>query len=224
MAFNLNKNDGLEQTGNSKFDLSKKDIPAATDDAGTRKSNNLIYIGVGILLVSVAGWYFLFNDDEPARDASLVAPVEVVADSLRIQTAKAEGGVSEAAVAEGNSIESDGIESMTSLNNKVPASFANGATTFDKVDQSIVDELLSVLAANPGSSVEVRGYASSEGTLAVNQSISQARADAFKDYLVSKNVNASRITAIGEGIENPIASNQTDVGRKKNRRVEVRLQ
>ena len=222
MAFNLNKNDGLEQTGNSKFDLSKKGIPAATA-SGTRKSNNLRYIGVGILLVSIVGWYFLSNNDEPSRDASLVAPAEVVVDSLQIQAAKADGDVSKAAIAEGNSIGSDGVESITSLNNKVPASFANGSTTFDKVDQSIVDELLSVLAANPGSSVEVLGYASSEGTLAANQSISQARANAFKDYLVSKNVSASRITAIGKGIEDPIASNQTEVGRKKNRRVEVKL-
>lgn len=223
MAFNLNKNDGLEQTGNSKFDLSKKGIPAATA-SGARKSNNLIYIGVGILFISIVGWYFLSNNDEPVRDTSLVAPAEVAADSLRIQTVKSDENAPKVNVTDDNSIESNSVESTTSLNNKVPVSFANGSTTFDKVDQSIVDELLSVLAANPGSSVEVRGYASSEGTLAANQSISQARANAFKDYLVSKNVRESRITAVGKGIENPIASNQTEVGRKKNRRVEVRLQ
>ena len=76
---------------------------------------------------------------------------------------------------------------------------------------------------NSSARLEVFGYASSEGSVAVNQSISQARADAFKNYLIAKSVKADRIKAIGNGIANPIASNDTESGRRKNRRVEVRL-
>jgi outer membrane protein OmpA-like peptidoglycan-associated protein len=69
----------------------------------------------------------------------------------------------------------------------------------------------------------VNGYASSDGTLAINQIVSQARADAFKEYLVSRSVAANRIIAEGKGIENPVASNETNSGRKKNRRVEITI-
>ncbi len=69
--------------------------------------------------------------------------------------------------------------------------------------------------------ISVFGYASSEGDIAFNQSISQARADAYKKWLIRKGIDESLVTAIGKGIENPIASNDTEAGRRKNRRVEV---
>ena len=224
MAFNLNKNGGSEGSGNSKFNLSKDGIPAETANAASRKSNGLLYVGAGILLVSIVGWYFLFNNGEqPVKGASSLAQIAPVSDSLQTTQTNTNEGKGNLVVNEDSSVESNNLGNVASLNNKVPVSFANGATTFEKVDQSIVDELLSFLAANSGSSVEVRGYASSEGSLEMNRNISQARADAFKDYLLSRNISPSRITAIGKGIENPIASNSTEAGRRKNRRVEVSL-
>jgi OOP family OmpA-OmpF porin len=55
-----------------------------------------------------------------------------------------------------------------------------------------------------------------------NKKLSQRRADAVKKYLVEKSgINAKRLTAIGFGAEKPIASNETEEGRQKNRRVEA---
>ncbi|TBO43344.1 hypothetical protein EYS08_07130 [Pedobacter kyonggii] len=47
--------------------------------------------------------------------------------------------------------------------------------------------------------------------------------EAFKNHLTSLNIEAARISTTGKGIENPIASNNTNAGRKKNRRVEITL-
>jgi OOP family OmpA-OmpF porin len=69
--------------------------------------------------------------------------------------------------------------------------------------------------------VEVAGHTDSVGTEAYNQALSMRRADAVRDYLVSKGVKASRLTAKGYGESQPVASNDTDAGRAENRRVEL---
>jgi OOP family OmpA-OmpF porin len=69
--------------------------------------------------------------------------------------------------------------------------------------------------------VEVAGHTDSVGTEAYNQALSMRRADAVKDYLVSKGVKASRLSAKGYGESQPVASNDTDAGRAENRRVEL---
>ena len=101
--------------------------------------------------------------------------------------------------------------------------FAQGSAVFSTIDQSLVKRVLSYLTKNPDASVQVNGYASSDGSLAINHVISQSRADAFKQLLVSKHIAESRINASGKGIEDPVASNATSAGRKKNRRIEITL-
>jgi outer membrane protein OmpA-like peptidoglycan-associated protein len=85
----------------------------------------------------------------------------------------------------------------------------------------VVDAILTYLSAHPTSKATVSGYASSEGDLATNAALAKERADAFKAYLVGRGVTAERIIAVGRGIERPIASNDSQQGRAKNRRVEV---
>lgn len=109
------------------------------------------------------------------------------------------------------------------LNNSVPASFAKASATLSNLDDKIVSEVLAYLKSNTTASVNINGYASSEGKIEVNQDLSQRRAEAFRSYMVKKGVAADRITATGKGIDNPIASNDTEEGRSKNRRVEVVL-
>ena len=127
-----------------------------------------------------------------------------------------------AAVPEQRSAGSDNSV-KTRLNHKIPATFARGSSSFNQIDQLLIKRILEYLSKNPDASIQVDGYASSDGTLEINQTISQARADAFKKYLVSKNVDENKVFASGKGIENPIASNDTNTGRKKNRRVEIIL-
>jgi OOP family OmpA-OmpF porin len=65
------------------------------------------------------------------------------------------------------------------------------------------------------------GHTDSVGTDAYNQRLSERRAAAVKDYLVSKGIPASKITTIGKGESQPVATNKTAEGRQKNRRVDI---
>ena len=73
-----------------------------------------------------------------------------------------------------------------------------------------------------GATVEVSGFASSEGTAAHNVQLSKDRANSVKTYLVNSGVAASKVTTKGLGETNPIADNSTEEGRVLNRRVEFK--
>ena len=72
-------------------------------------------------------------------------------------------------------------------------------------------------------SIAVTGYTDSVGSNASNQRLSQRRADAVKQYLVSQGVEAKKIQTNGRGEANPVADNKTAQGRARNRRVEVEI-
>jgi outer membrane protein OmpA-like peptidoglycan-associated protein len=72
--------------------------------------------------------------------------------------------------------------------------------------------------------VLIEGYTDSRGSASKNQSLSEQRARAVSDYLVSQGVPADRIRTEGKGSSSPIASNATASGRSQNRRVEIVLQ
>ncbi len=76
------------------------------------------------------------------------------------------------------------------------------------------------LAQNPDITVEIRGYTDNSGSRSLNMKLSQARADAVKDFLVKKGIDEKRITSKGYGPGNPVASNKTKEGRQQNRRIE----
>ena len=67
----------------------------------------------------------------------------------------------------------------------------------------------------------VEGYTDSVGSDATNQKLSKDRAETVRAYLVSKGVPSEKITAVGKGEANPVASNDTPEGRANNRRVEI---
>ncbi|MET4082124.1 outer membrane protein OmpA-like peptidoglycan-associated protein [Pedobacter sp. UYP30] len=71
--------------------------------------------------------------------------------------------------------------------------------------------------------VSLKGYADEIGAYKYNWVLSDKRANSVKDYLVSKGVQQSRIITTPFGSTEPIASNQTEEGRQKNRRVEISL-
>jgi outer membrane protein OmpA-like peptidoglycan-associated protein len=71
---------------------------------------------------------------------------------------------------------------------------------------------------------EIEGHTDSTGTDAINQPLSERRAQAIKDQLVKDGIDASALTAKGYGSSRPIADNSTPEGRTRNRRVEFRKQ
>ena len=79
------------------------------------------------------------------------------------------------------------------------------------------------LMKNKGYNLKLDGYTDNIGSDAVNLKLSQDRAEAVKNYLVSKGVSSSKIVTAGHGKNSPISTNSTDEGRQQNRRVEFSL-
>jgi outer membrane protein OmpA-like peptidoglycan-associated protein len=78
-----------------------------------------------------------------------------------------------------------------------------------------------IILAHPGLKIEVEGHTDSVGSEEFNQKLSEQRAGAVRDYLVSSGVSTANVTARGFGKTQPVASNDTAEGRQRNRRVEL---
>jgi OOP family OmpA-OmpF porin len=90
--------------------------------------------------------------------------------------------------------------------------------------QTILDEVVTSMKGQPTMKVEIAGHTDNYGSEEYNQSLSQRRADAVREYLVSKGVAADSLRSTGYGESQPIASNDDDFGREQNRRVEFRIE
>jgi OOP family OmpA-OmpF porin len=84
-----------------------------------------------------------------------------------------------------------------------------------------IDDAMAKIGGVDLEMVIATGHTDSVGTDAYNQRLSERRAAAVKDYLVSKGVPAAKITTIGKGESQPVATNKTAEGRQKNRRVDI---
>jgi outer membrane protein OmpA-like peptidoglycan-associated protein len=84
-------------------------------------------------------------------------------------------------------------------------------------------ELAKSLSKYPDSNLLIAGHTDSVGTDDYNQRLSERRAQAAADYLVSQGVDRARINTRGLGEAEPVAANATDEGRQQNRRVEVAI-
>jgi len=86
-----------------------------------------------------------------------------------------------------------------------------------------LDEVYDILAAYMDMRLEIAGHADSTGNDAINDPLSQRRADAVKKYLVKKGVDSKRLVSKGYGSRRPIATNKTKEGRRQNRRVQFEI-
>ncbi|MCJ7541679.1 MAG: OmpA family protein, partial [Desulfobacterales bacterium] len=83
-------------------------------------------------------------------------------------------------------------------------------------------EVADFMAAYPETKAVIEGHTDSVGSAAYNQKLSQRRAESVRDYLIQKfNIRSNRLTAKGLGEERPVASNDTEEGRRRNRRIQA---
>ena len=88
-------------------------------------------------------------------------------------------------------------------------------------DQARIDQDVATLNQWGKVNIEVAGHTDSRGSDAYNMALSQQRADAVRNHLIKKGIEADRLTAVGYGESQPVADNATEEGRFKNRRVEL---
>ncbi|ROI13780.1 OmpA family protein [Epilithonimonas hominis] len=107
--------------------------------------------------------------------------------------------------------------------NENTVNFDFNSANLTTLAKSNLDKLVTVLKNNPDTNINIYGHTDSIGTDAVNLRISSQRAAAVKNYFVANGISASRMFTEGLGKSSPIASNDTDAGRAKNRRVEFAI-
>ena len=100
--------------------------------------------------------------------------------------------------------------------------FASGRSAIDSANAPLLNKVRDALALFPESTLVVEGHTDSNGGDSANLILSQDRADALRQYLVSNfGVNAERVTSIGYGETRPVANNETADGRARNRRIDL---
>ena len=164
-----------------------------------------LYVGYEVLVASKAG----YQDTRQGADIAPNDESEIV--YIYMDTA-------------GSSIEYNDTKLMAGdkmvLNNIL---FDRGKANIRPDVEPELTQLLRLMLDNESLEIELSGHTSSEGDLALNRSLSLQRVNACKEYLVQRGVDPFRISTIGYGPERPVAPNDTELNRAKNRRVELRI-
>jgi OmpA-OmpF porin, OOP family len=116
-----------------------------------------------------------------------------------------------------------GQKSLDDVLAKRTIAFETGNAVITPAGIAVLDELVPLLKQMSGRRFEVVGHTDDVGSREKNIALSEARARAVKDYLVSKGIPAGDIVSSGAGPDRPIADNGTQEGRAKNRRIEFRV-
>ena len=202
-----------------------------------------------ILAIGVGAWFFLSknsdeidlvenpdtgvsadskNADLAKSDEASTAPTSATSSSAKpsnsAKATEAKASTATASSTKNTTTASNPANAAKSNSNSTTSgavNFKNGSAELMDLNDSKISTILDKLKSNPNLEINVEGHASSEGDLEFNKNLSQKRADKYSSYLVSQGVPKNNIKSIGKGIDNPIASNETEEGRAQNRRVEV---
>ena len=116
------------------------------------------------------------------------------------------------------------VEVMATLNEYARTIlFDTGKATFHKESIDILKSMTAIFKDYPEADFVIAGHTDSVGSTTSNQLLSERRAAAVRDYLISNGINADRLTTVGFGESKPVDTNKTAAGRQNNRRTEVTL-
>ena len=99
--------------------------------------------------------------------------------------------------------------------------FGSGKTDIKPESQKIIDQIVEMLTSNPALKISIEGHTDNVGNSQSNQTLSENRAKAVMNAIVSKGIDKSRLSSKGWGQTRPTADNNTEDGKAKNRRVEI---
>lgn len=114
-------------------------------------------------------------------------------------------------------------DNQLKLNIPSDISFDTNQSTIKSNLRPILDQFAQGLSSQPNTEIRIVGHTDSTGSDAINNPLSVNRAASARDYLVARGVDGRRIQIDGRGSREPIADNNTDAGRAKNRRIEIYL-
>ena len=114
-------------------------------------------------------------------------------------------------------------DNQLKLNIPNDVSFDFNSATIRPEMRSVLDPFVNELRGDPSARVAIVGHTDSTGSTAVNNPLSVERATSVRDYLVTRGVPALQVQTAGRGESEPVASNDSDSGRARNRRVEIYL-
>ncbi|MDB5020465.1 MAG: rane protein [Pedobacter sp.] len=187
------------------------------------KSNNWIIWLIVILILILIGFYFFSH-----RNTEVTA--EAASDSSTIESTINNNWTGVEDVPEQNYDGLNDAETSTRGNDQYAVYSVDETVLFDVGKSTIKpgaeNRLKSIVGSAekrfPKGDIRIYGYTDSTGNAAENKSLAQSRAEAVRDWMLKNgNIQASRITINPVGEQRPVASNATDAGRKKNRRVEI---
>jgi OOP family OmpA-OmpF porin len=110
----------------------------------------------------------------------------------------------------------------TTLSNRV-VEFESGSATLTPAGNAILDEMFAAIKQIGNSKIQVIGHTDSVGNRQANIALSRARANSVRAYLVGKGIPEGVLSSVGAGPDHPLATNNTQEGRSKNRRIEFHL-
>ena len=101
--------------------------------------------------------------------------------------------------------------------------FGNNETKIQPESEAELNKITSLLNENPNMKVQISGHTDNVGKKEANQLLSLNRAKSVVNYLIGKGININRLLPIGFGDTKPVASNDTEEGKKLNRRTEINV-
>lgn len=154
----------------------------------------------------------------PAAPASAAADKDSDGDGVMDSKDKCPGSSS------GASVNNLGCAEKQSFEVRLDVKFRSGTAQLADAQDEQLGALAKILADNEDFTVEIQGHTDNVGGKALNQKLSQARADAVRNRLIQKfKVEASRLKAMGYGSSQPVDTNNNPSGRANNRRVTAKI-
>ncbi len=101
--------------------------------------------------------------------------------------------------------------------------FKTGSAEILPGSYPLLDRAVKVLQDYPDVMLEISGHTDSRGRADMNRDLSHRRGESVKQYFIARGIDPKRVAAIGYGMDRPVASNRTESGRARNRRIEFRL-
>ncbi len=226
-------------------------LPPAPVDVPPKSSvgKKTAIVAVLLMLLTLAGYfvYEMKSDDAPKWSMQEIAPQQYQGPTPEIRQAikDANAGIDEnkaqqpakaaavppaegAAQPSGNQVASapqqgSAVQTPPLTQRRFRIYFKRNSNELPDASFETLERIAGFMQQNPAATVDINGYTDSTGSYSYNISVSEFRANTIKTYLVGKGIDPSRINAAGKGPQNPIASNATVAGRRKNRRVEIEL-